>query len=116
MGFVLADRVKDTTTTTGTGSVTLSGVAPSGFQAFTDALAVGDSTFYCIAGGAEWEIGVGTLTASTTLSRDVVIDSSNANALVNLSAGTKDVFITVPASGNDSTGKDIMTVRAAYLL
>jgi hypothetical protein len=96
MAFVLADRVKETTTTTGTGTVTLAG-AVSGYQSFT---AVGDAntTYYTIAAGTEWEVGLGTYTSSgTTLSRDVVYSSSNAGALVNFSAGTKYVWVDYPA-------------------
>lgn len=95
MGY--ADRVKDTTTTTGTGNVTLSGSAPSGYQAFGTPFAINDPICYTIAGGAEWEVGIGYLSASTTLVRDRVLRSSNADALVNFSAGTKDVFCTLPA-------------------
>ena len=99
MAFVLADRVKETTTTTGTGTVTLAG-ASTGFQSFA---VIGDAntTYYTIAGqaGNEWEVGIGTYTSSgTTLARTTVISSSNAGSLVNFSAGTKDVFVTYPAS------------------
>jgi len=96
MAFVLADRVQETTTTTGTGTITLAG-AVSGFQSFS---AIGDtnSTFYSIVGGTEWEVGVGTYTSSgTTLSRDSVLASSNGGSAVNFSAGTKNVFVTYPA-------------------
>jgi hypothetical protein len=98
MAFVLADRVKETTTTTGTGTVTLLG-ASTGFQSFS-AIGNGNSTYYTIAGqtGSEWEVGIGTYTSSgTTLSRTTVIASSNAGSLVTFSAGTKDVFVTYPA-------------------
>ena len=98
MGLVIADRVKDTTTTTGTGSVTLSGTAPTGYQAFASVMATGDNCYYAIAGGAEWEVGYGTLTASTTLARSRIIASSNSGAAVTFSAGTKDVFMTIPAT------------------
>lgn len=98
MAVIYADRVKDTTTTTGTGSVTLSGTAPTGFQAFATAGAVGDNFYYAIVGGAEWEVGYGTLTGSTTLARSRVVASSNSGALVTFSAGTKDVFCTIPAT------------------
>ena len=99
MAFVLADRVKETTTTTGTGTVTLLG-ASTGYQSFT---AIGDAntTYYTIAGqtGSEWEVGIGTYASSgTTLARTAVISSSNSGSLVNFSAGTKDVFVTYPAS------------------
>lgn len=94
MPFVTADRVKETTTTTGTGALTLAG-AVTGFQAFSSVLAANDTCYYCIVGGAEWEVGRGTY--NTTLTRTEVYASSNAGAAVNLSAGTKDVFITLPA-------------------
>ena len=99
MAFVLADRVQETTTTTGTGTVTLAG-AVTGFQSFA-AIGNGNTTFYSIAdqAGSQWEVGVGTYTSSgTTLSRDTVLSSSNSGNLVNFSAGTKNVFVTFPAS------------------
>lgn len=97
MAFILADRVKETTTTTGTGTVTLAG-AVAGFQSFS-AVGNGNSTYYCIAGPTEWEVGIGTYTsAGTTLSRTAVIASSNAGSLVTFSAGNKDVFCTMPSS------------------
>ena len=98
MAFVLADRVKETTTTTGTGTVTLLG-ASTGYQSFS-AIGNGNTTYYTIAGqtGSEWEVGIGTYTsAGTTLARTTVIASSNSGSLVNFSAGTKDVFVTYPA-------------------
>lgn len=98
MAFVLADRVKETTTTTGTGTVTLLG-ASTGYQSFS-AIGNGNTTYYTIAGqtGSEWEVGIGTYTSSgTTLARTTVIASSNSGSLVNFSAGTKDVFVTYPA-------------------
>ena len=96
-----ADRVKGTTTTTGTGAITLAGSAPTGFQTF--AAAFGASAVrvpYAIVAqsGGEWEVGIGTLSGSTTLTRTVVQSSSNGNAAVNFSAGTKDVFVTIPAA------------------
>lgn len=99
MALVLKDRVKETTTTTGTGTITLAGAA-AGFQSF-NAVGDGNQTFYAIVDpvlGA-WEVGVGTYTASgTTLSRATVVSSSNAGSLVNFGAGSKDVFVTYPAS------------------
>jgi hypothetical protein len=98
MAFVLADRVRETTTTTGTGSVTLAG-AVTGFQTFA-AIGNANITYYTIAGQgtSEWEVGIGTYTSSgTTLSRDTVLASSNSGSLVNFSAGTKDVFCDYPA-------------------
>ena len=105
MPFLVRDRVKETTTTTGTGTVTLAG-ASSGFQSFA-AIGNGNSTYYCIAAqsGTEWEVGIGTYTSSgTTLSRDSVLSSSNSGSLVNFSAGTKDVFVTYPASKSATNG------------
>jgi len=99
MALVIADRVKETTTTTGTGTITLAG-ASTGFQSFA-AVGNGNTTFYTIAAqsGSEWEVGMGTYTASgTTLSRDMILASSNSGSAVNFSAGTKDVFVTYPAS------------------
>jgi len=96
MPLIVKDRVKETTTTTGTGTITLAG-AVSGFQAFS-VIGDGNETFYTIAGGGEWEVGIGTYTSSgTTLSRDTVLDSSNSGSLVDFAAGTKDVFVTYPA-------------------
>lgn len=97
MAFTLKNRVKDTTTTTGTGTLTLSGSAPAGYQAFS-AIGNGNSCPYTIVGGSEWEVGIGTYSSSgTTLSRDTVLASSNSGSLVSFSAGTKDVFVTLPA-------------------
>ena len=102
MALTLNDRVKQVSTTTGTGTITL-GITPSGFQSFTDGLSDGDTTYYSIvnteSGVSEWEVGLGTYTASgTTLSRDTVFTSSNSGSLVNFGAGDKDVFITYPSS------------------
>ena len=99
MALVLADRVKETTTTTGTGTVTLLG-ASTGFQSFA-VVGNANTTYYAIVGqtGSEWEVGVGTYTSSgTTLARTAVLSSSNSGSAVNFSAGTKDVFVTYPAS------------------
>lgn len=94
---MLKDRVKDSSTSTGTGNFTLSGSAPTGFQTFNAAFSTNVEFMYAIVGGAEWEVGIGILSAATTLVRASVLSSSNANALVNFSAGTKDVFGTMPA-------------------
>lgn len=106
MALVLADRVRETTTTAGTGTVTLAG-AVIGFQSFS-AVGNGNTTYYTIAGQgtSEWEVGIGTYTsAGTTLSRDSVLASSNSGSKVNFSAGTKDVFVTYPA-GRSVIGGD----------
>jgi hypothetical protein len=99
MALVVADRVKETTTTTGTGTVTLAG-AEAGFQSFA-AVGDGNTTYYAIvdSSAGDWEVGLGTYTASgTTLSRDTVISSSNAGSAVSFSAGSKDVFVTYPSA------------------
>jgi len=96
MALVVKDRVQETSTTTGTGTFTLAG-AVSGFQSFS-AIGNGNTTYYAIVLGSEWEVGIGTYTSSgTTLSRDTVLESSNSGSLVNFSAGTKNVFVTYPA-------------------
>ena len=98
MALILKDRVKETTTTTSTGPVTLLGAA-DGYQSFAS-IGNGNTTYYTITAqvGTEWEVGIGTYTSSgTTLSRDTVLSSSNSGSLVNFSAGTKDVFVTQPS-------------------
>ena len=94
MSLVLADRVRETTTSTGTGTITLGG-AVQGFQRFT-VLGDGNTTYYTIQGTIQWEVGIGTYNANT-LTRDTVLDSSSAGALVDFSGGSKDVFVTLPA-------------------
>ena len=107
MALVIADRVKDTTTSVGTGTITLSGSPPAGFQSFA-AVGNGNTTYYTIAGQgtAEWEVGIGTYTAAgTTLSRDTVLASSaGGTTKVTFSAGTKDVFVTLPAERTVTSG------------
>jgi hypothetical protein len=98
VALILADRVKVNTTTTGTGTVVL-GNAATGYQSFA---VIGDnnSTYYTIAGQTttEWEVGIGTYySANSSLSRTTIFSSSNANAVVTFSAGTKDVFVTLPS-------------------
>jgi hypothetical protein len=98
MPLVVKDRVRETTTTTGTGTVSLIG-AVTGYQSFS-VIGNGNTTFYTIAldSAGEWEVGIGTYTASgTTLSRDIVLESSNSGSLVPFSSGTKTVFVTYPA-------------------
>ena len=101
MALVLDDRVKETSTTTGTGTLNLSG-AVSGFQTFVAGVGDGNTTYYAIVNRDEdeWETGLGTVAdASTdTLARTTVIASSNSDSAVDFSAGTKDVFVTLPAS------------------
>lgn len=95
MALVIADRVRETSTTTGTGTLTLAG-AVSGFQTFSTAIGNTNTCYYTIANGSEWEVGLGTVAAGT-LARTTVLKSSNAGSAVNFSAGTKDVFGTYPA-------------------
>ena len=101
MSFVIADRVRETTTTTGTGTLSLDG-AVVGFQAFT-AVGNNNTTYYTIQGTTEWEVGIGTYLANK-LSRDTVLSSSNGGSKLLLTAGTKDVFVTLPA------GKTVISV------
>lgn len=98
MALVLKDRVKEVTGVTSTGTATLLG-AVVGFQSFNTAIPTGSTVYYCIAGQgtSQWEVGVGTFTAPDQLSRDTVYSSSAAGALVNFSAGSKDVFVTYPS-------------------
>jgi hypothetical protein len=98
MALVVKDRVKSSTTTTGTGTITL-GAAAIGFQAFS-VIGDGNTTYYTIVDtvNGTWEVGIGTYTASgTTLSRDTVLESSNSGSLVSFAAGSKDVFVAYPA-------------------
>jgi hypothetical protein len=98
MALVIADRVKVTTTTTGTGTLSLAS-ASTGFQDFS-VVGDGNTTYYAVSSalGSEWEVGIGTYTASgTTLSRGTILGSSNSGSAVNFSAGTKDVYVVYPA-------------------
>ena len=95
MALIVKDRIKETTTTTGTGTVTLAGASDK-FQAFS-VIGDGNTTYYAITSGNDWEVGLGTYTATgTTLSRDTILESSNAGAAITLS-GTSNVFCTYPA-------------------
>jgi len=98
MALVLKDRVKETSTTAGTGTITLAG-AVAGFQSFS-AVGNGNSTYYAIVDpvAGAWEVGIGTYTSSgTTLSRTTVLSSSNSGSLVSFAANSKDVFVTYPS-------------------
>jgi len=98
MALVLNDRVKESTTTTGTGTVTLGG-AVQGFETFAAGIGNSNTTYYCIQLNTEFEVGLGTLSSdSSTLARTTIISSSNSDSAVNFSAGAKFVFCTMPAS------------------
>jgi len=117
MALVLADRVKETTTTAGTGTITLGGAA-TGFQSFA-VIGNANTTYYTIAGqtGNEWEVGIGTYTSSgTTLARTTVLSNSSGTqpSALSFSAGTKDVFVTYPseyavAATNVGTSGQLLT-------
>ena len=124
MAFILNDRVKETTTTTGTGAITLAG-AVGGFETFSAGIGGSNTTYYAISHQTanEFEVGFGTLNGgASTLTRTYIINSSNSDAAVDFSAGTKDVFCTMPASkvglpfpqeyGSSSAPK-IITVKVA---
>jgi len=99
MALILADRVRETSTTTGTGALSLAG-AVVGYQTFSSAIGNTNTCYYAISnpGVAEFEVGIGTYaTSGNTLTRTTIIKSSNANAAGNFSAGTKDVVVTYPA-------------------
>ncbi|MAY05559.1 MAG: hypothetical protein CMB25_08210 [Euryarchaeota archaeon] len=114
MALVVADRLQETTTTTGTGTYTLAG-AKSGFSSFSS-IGDGNTTYYACSDGTDFEVGIGTYTASgTTLARTTILTSSNSNNAVNWGAGEKDIFVTLPsaktvledASNNVTTGGTI---------
>jgi hypothetical protein len=100
MAFITADRVKDTSTTTGTGNIVVSGGAPIGYRTFSTVLSVGDTFYYCVTGQAssEWEVGLGTYLSVNTFARTTVLASSASGSAVSFSSGTKNVFITLPAN------------------
>jgi hypothetical protein len=118
MALAVYDRVRETTTTTGTGTITLLG-AVVGYQTF-DVVGDGNTTYYTIAGQgtAEWEVGIGTFTLSgTTLARTTVLSNSlGTTALISFSAGTKDVFVTYPSEKAvylDASG--VVTIASSVL-
>jgi len=98
MALVISDRIKESSTTTGTGTLTLGG-AVTGFETFTANLSNGDTTYYCCTDNTDFEVGLGTFTSSgTTLARTTILASSNSNNAVNWSSGTRTVFCTLPAA------------------
>ena len=115
MALVLKDRVKETSTTAGTGTLTLAG-ASVGFQSFS-AIGNGNTTYYTIADSAAgtWEVGIGTYTSSgTTLSRDTVLSSSNGGSLVSFAANSKDVFVTYPSEKSVYEDSSNVVVQTSF--
>jgi hypothetical protein len=98
MPLELKDRVLETASAPGTGTVTLLG-ASLGYQSFNTALTSGNTTYYAIAdlGGANWEVGIGTFTSPNQLARNTILESSGGGTIVNFSSGIQNVFITYPA-------------------
>ena len=121
MALVINDRVKVTSTTTGTGAIAL-GTASTGFITFATGIGNNNTTYYAIhnQGTAEWEVGLGTLSGATTLERTTVLDNSDGNtSAITLCAGTKDVFCTLPAGKAvylDSTGTPVAAASAGFAL
>jgi hypothetical protein len=122
MALVINDRVKESSTTTGTGTFDLDGVV-SGFEGFVAGIGTGNTTYYTIfnQGTTEWEVGRGTVTDATpdTLARTAVISSSNGDAAVDFASGTKDVFCTLPASKAvylDASGNPVGAASAGFAL
>lgn len=124
MAFVNDDRILVTSTTTGTGDMALTTSAPTGFQTFSQAMADNSYFHYCIVAGSEWEVGLGELVGANTLARRQVYSSSNGDALVNFSAGTKSVFCTQPGNRKGSpvifislaTGQAVSTTTETTLI
>jgi len=113
MALILADRVKESTTTTGTSDFALGG-AITGFQTFSASVGANNTTYYSVADGADWEVGLGTLSNDgLTLARTTVLQSSNADAKVLFAAGTKEVFVTYPA---DKAVSDITSTDASIVV
>lgn len=100
MAFITADRVLDSSTSTGTGAFVVSGTPAAGYRTFSAVMSVGDTCYYSIQGQttSEWEVGLGTYSSANTLTRTTVYSSSNSGSAVTFSAGTKNVFITMVAS------------------
>ncbi len=122
MALVINDRVKETSTTSGTGDFTLAG-ASTGFITFNSGIGTSNTTYYTIheQGTNNFEVGLGTLTGSTTLRRDTVLSNSAGNtSKINFgSSTTKDVFCTMPASKSvylDSTGTPVGAASAGFAL
>jgi hypothetical protein len=115
MALILADRIKENTTTTGTGTIVLGG-AQTGYQSFA-VIGNANTTYYTIADqtGPNWEVGIGTYySGNVSLARTTILSSSNAGAVANFTAGTKDVFVTYPSetSALGGSGQAIIVNQA----
>jgi len=114
MSYITADRVKETTTIVGTGTVSLLGTS-TGFRTFASQMMLGDTCSYIIsnASGSEWESGIATYSAANTLTRTSIKSSSNSNNRVVFTSGVKDVFIGVTAdSVVDKNNARLNTINA----
>lgn len=113
MALVYADRVQETSTTTGTGTYSLAGAA-TGYQTFVAGIGDTNICYYCATDGTNWEVGIGTVTdaATDTLSRTTIVASSNADAAVNWGAGTRTIFCTIPAVSTWDIGDIKATARS----
>ena len=122
MALVINDRVKENSTTTGTGDITLAGVpSGQGNVTFSSGIGVGNTTYYCIfaQGTNTFEIGVGTLSGATTLERTTVINNSSGNTSKISFSGTLDVFVTMPAAKTvylDASGTPVGAAAAGFAL
>ena len=122
MALVINDRVKETSTTTGTGDITLAGVAAGqGNVTFNSGIGTSNTTYYCIfgQGSSNFEIGLGTLSGSTTLERTTVINNSSGNTSKISFSGTLDVFVTMPAAKTvylDASGNPVGAASAGFAL
>ena len=123
MALVINDRVKETSTTSGTGNITLAGVsAGQGNVTFNSAIGTGNTTYYCIfeQGSNLFEIGLGTLSGSTTLERTTVINnSSGSTSKISFSGATLDVFCTMPAAKTvylDASGNPVGAASNGFAL
>ena len=97
MALIVADRVQETTNSTGTGAYTLGGAVP-GFQTFASEVSNTDTVYYSITDNVNFEVGLGTYASSGgTITRTAVFTSSNSNNAVNWGIGTKNIFLTYPA-------------------
>ena len=122
MALVINDRVKENSTTSGTGNITLAGVASGqGNVTFNSGIGTGNTTYYCIfeQGTNTFEIGLGTLSGSTTLERTTVINNSSGNTSKISFSGTLDVFVTMPAAKTvdlDASGTPVGAASAGFAL